>query len=88
MRSTAEPTRSYPASPTSSLADPEHSTRIAIPAETGDHSLTHLNQATLGRDLSTAGDMAAVLDWRLPEPAPTRVPPPCLGYPGSSGDQR
>ena len=46
---------------------------IALAAETGDHPLVHLHQATLGRDLSTAGDMAAVLDWRLPEPAPTHA---------------
>jgi hypothetical protein len=45
---------------------------ITLAAETGEHPLTHLHQAALGRDLSTAGDMAAVLDWRLTEPAPTR----------------
>ena len=36
---------------------------IALAAEIGDHPLVHLDQAALGRDLSTAGDMAAVLDW-------------------------
>ena len=57
---------------------------IALAAETGDHPLTHLHQAALGRDLSTAGDMAAVLDWRLPEPAPsTTVHHHCPGYPES-----
>ena len=49
---------------------------IALAAETGDHPLVHLHQAALGRDLSTAGDMAAVLDWRLPEPAPTHIRSP------------
>ena len=55
---------------------------IALAAETGDHPLAHLHQATLGRDLSTAGDMAAVLDWRLPERAPTDVHPPLPWLPG------
>jgi hypothetical protein len=55
---------------------------IALAAETGDHPLVHLHQATVGRDLSTAGDMAAVLDWRLPEPAPTYVRPPLPWLPG------
>jgi conjugative relaxase-like TrwC/TraI family protein len=49
---------------------------IALAAETGEHPLVHLHQAALGRDLSTAGDMAAVLDWRLPEPAPTHIRSP------------
>ena len=55
---------------------------IALAAETGDHPLVHLHQATLGRDLSTAGDMAAVLDWRLPEPAPSPNRPPLPWLPG------
>jgi conjugative relaxase-like TrwC/TraI family protein len=42
---------------------------LALAAETGEHPLIHLHEAALGRDLSTAQDMAAVLDWRLPEPA-------------------
>src|SRR5215211_1342622 len=42
---------------------------LALAAETGEHPLVHLYEAALGRDLSTAEDMAAVLDWRLPEPA-------------------
>jgi hypothetical protein len=41
----------------------------ALAAETGEHPLLHLHEAALGPDLSTAEDMAAVLDWRLPEPA-------------------
>jgi hypothetical protein len=41
---------------------------LALAAETGEHPLLHLHEVALGRDLSTAGDMAAVLDWRLPEP--------------------
>ena len=55
---------------------------IALAAETGDHPLVHLHQAALGRDLSTAGDMAAVLDWRLPEPAPSTQRPPLPWLPG------
>jgi hypothetical protein len=48
---------------------------LALAAETGEHPLRHMLTAARGRDLSTAGDMAAVLDWRLqaparPEPAP------------------
>jgi conjugative relaxase-like TrwC/TraI family protein len=46
-----------------------------IAAETGQHPLRHLQAAASGRDLRTAGDMAAVLDWRLtaltpPNPGP------------------
>jgi conjugative relaxase-like TrwC/TraI family protein len=44
---------------------------LALAAETGEHPLLHLHAAAAGRELHTAGDMAAVLDWRLPEPAPT-----------------
>jgi hypothetical protein len=44
---------------------------LALAAETGEHPLLHLHAAAAGRQLQTAGDMAAVLDWRLPEPAPT-----------------
>jgi conjugative relaxase-like TrwC/TraI family protein len=42
---------------------------LALAAESGEHPLLHLHEAALGRDLSTAEDLAAVLDWRLPEPA-------------------
>jgi conjugative relaxase-like TrwC/TraI family protein len=38
---------------------------ITLAAETGEHPLRHLQEAGGGRDLSTAGDMAAVLYWRL-----------------------
>jgi conjugative relaxase-like TrwC/TraI family protein len=38
---------------------------IDLAAETGKHPLRHLQEAASGRDLSTAGDMAAVLYWRL-----------------------
>jgi conjugative relaxase-like TrwC/TraI family protein len=54
---------------------------LALAAETGEHPLLHLQTATAGRDLQTAGDMAAVLDWRLPEPAPTD-PGPLPWLPG------
>jgi hypothetical protein len=40
---------------------------LALAAETEQHPLRHLLTAAAGRDLSTAGDMAAVLYWRLPE---------------------
>jgi hypothetical protein len=42
---------------------------LALAAETGEHPLLDLHEAALVRDLSIAEDMAAVLDWRLPEPA-------------------
>jgi conjugative relaxase-like TrwC/TraI family protein len=42
---------------------------ITLAAETGEHPLLHLHTAAAGRELHTAGDIAAVLDWRLPEPA-------------------
>ncbi len=42
---------------------------LALAAETGEHPLLHLQIAAAGRELHTAGDLAAVLDWRLPEPA-------------------
>jgi conjugative relaxase-like TrwC/TraI family protein len=42
---------------------------LALAAETGEHPLRHLQKAAVGRDVQAAGDMAAVLDWRLPEPA-------------------
>jgi hypothetical protein len=38
---------------------------IALAAENGEHSLRYLRAAASGRDLQTAGDMAAVLYWRL-----------------------
>jgi conjugative relaxase-like TrwC/TraI family protein len=52
---------------------------LALAAETGEHPLLHLQTAAAGRELHTAGDLAAVLDWRLPEPAPAdRGPLPWL----------
>jgi hypothetical protein len=54
---------------------------LALAAETGEHPLRHLLTAASGRDLRTAGDMAAVLDWRLQEPAPTE-PGPLPWLPG------
>jgi hypothetical protein len=47
---------------------------IDLAAETGKHPLRHLQEAASGRDLSTAGDMAAVLYWRL-----TALPTPEVG---------
>jgi hypothetical protein len=54
---------------------------IDLAAETGKHPLRHLQEAASGRDLSTAGDMAAVLYWRLPELTPTN-PGPLPWLPG------
>ena len=54
---------------------------LALAAETGEHPLRHLLTAASGRDLRTAGDMAAVLDWRLPALAPTN-PGPLPWLPG------
>jgi hypothetical protein len=54
---------------------------LALAAETGEHPLLHLYEAALERDLSTAEDMAAVLDWRLPEPA-SSDPGPLPWLPG------
>ncbi len=54
---------------------------LALAAESGEHPLLHLQASAAGRELHTAGDMAAVLDWRLPEPAPTD-PGPLPWLPG------
>jgi len=52
---------------------------LALAAETGEHPLRHMLAAASGRDLRTAGDMAAVLDWRLTALTPTiRGPLPWL----------
>jgi hypothetical protein len=48
---------------------------IALAPETGDHPYRHLQEAANGRDLSTANDLAAVLDWRLPDLASQRSGP-------------
>ena len=74
-----QPNRSSDHSPSQSSTKPTSSSRdyrepawptprahlVAIAAETGKHPLRHLLTAATGRDLRTAGDMAAVLDWRL-----------------------
>ena len=54
---------------------------LALAAETGQHPLRHMLTAARGRDLRTAGDMAAVLYWRLPELTPTD-PGPLPWLPG------
>ena len=54
---------------------------LSLAAETGKHPLRHLLTAVSGRDVSTAGDMAAVLYWRLPELTPTN-PGPLPWLPG------
>jgi hypothetical protein len=56
---------------------------LNLAAETGEHPLLHLQTAAAGRELHTAGDMAAVLDLRLPEPAPND-PGPLPWLPGIS----
>ena len=54
---------------------------LALAAETGEHPLRHLLTAARGRDLRTADDMAAVLDWRLTALTPTD-PGPLPWLPG------
>ena len=54
---------------------------LALAAETGEHPLRHMLTAASGRDLETAGDMAAVLYWRLPALTPTN-PGPLPWLPG------
>ena len=54
---------------------------LGLAAETGEHPLLHLATAAAGRELHTAADMAAVLDWRLPEPGATG-PGPLPWLPG------
>ena len=54
---------------------------LALAAETGEHPLLHLQTAASGRDLGTAGDMAAVLHWRLPALTPAN-PGPLPWLPG------
>jgi conjugative relaxase-like TrwC/TraI family protein len=54
---------------------------LALAADTREHPLLHLQTAAAGRELHTAGDMAAVLYWRLPELAPTN-PGPLPWLPG------
>src|SRR5215218_9438517 len=54
---------------------------LDLAAETGKHPLRHMLTAAAARDLRTAGDMAAVLYWRLPELAPTK-PGPLPWLPG------
>jgi conjugative relaxase-like TrwC/TraI family protein len=54
---------------------------LALAAETGKHPLRHLHAAATGRELHAVGDIAAVLDWRLPEPTPTD-PGPLPWLPG------
>jgi conjugative relaxase-like TrwC/TraI family protein len=41
---------------------------LALAADTSEHPLLYLQTAAVGHDLQSAADMAAVLDWRLPEP--------------------
>jgi hypothetical protein len=48
---------------------------FTLAAATGEHPLLQLHAAAAGRELHTAADIAAVLDWRLPEPAPTNQGP-------------
>jgi conjugative relaxase-like TrwC/TraI family protein len=54
---------------------------LGLAAETGEHPLRHMLTAASGRDLETAGDMAAVLYWRLPAFTPTD-PGPLPWLPG------
>ncbi|HKF87362.1 MAG TPA: AAA family ATPase, partial [Propionibacteriaceae bacterium] len=60
---------------------------LAVAAETAEHPLRHMLTAASGRDLRTAGDMAAVLDWRLPALTPTN-PGPLPWLPGIPSTSR
>ena len=48
---------------------------LALAAETEQHPLRYMLTAAAGRELHTAGDMAAVLYWRLPALTPTNSGP-------------
>jgi hypothetical protein len=54
---------------------------LSLAAETGKHPLRHLLTAASGRDVRTADDMAAVLDWRLTALMPNE-PGPLPWLPG------
>jgi conjugative relaxase-like TrwC/TraI family protein len=54
---------------------------LALAAETEQHPFLHMLTAARGRDVGTAGDMAAVLYWRLTALAPTS-PGPLPWLPG------
>jgi hypothetical protein len=54
---------------------------LAVAADIGEHPLRHLRTVASGCDLRTAGDMAAVLDWRLTALTPTD-PGPLPWLPG------
>jgi conjugative relaxase-like TrwC/TraI family protein len=61
---------------------------LGLAAETGEHPLRLMLTAASGRDLETAGDMAAVLYWRLPALTPTNPGPLpwLLGIPSTLQD--
>ena len=70
-QSSTKPTSTSPDSPTEPAWPTLRAHLLALAAETGEHPLRHLLTAASGRDLRTAGDMAAVLYWRLPALTPT-----------------
>ena len=80
-QSSTTPTSTFPDSPPSPPGRPCEPTCSPLAAETGEHPLRHMMTAVSGRDLRTAGDMAAVLYWRLPELAATD-PGPLPWLPG------
>ena len=61
---------------------------LGLAAETGEHPLRLMLTAARGRDLETAGDIAAVLYWRLPALTPTNPGPLTwlLGIPSTLQD--
>ncbi|HEY6682520.1 MAG TPA: hypothetical protein VI030_06085, partial [Propionibacteriaceae bacterium] len=60
---------------------------LTLSTETGEHPLRHLLTAASRRDLGAADDMAAVLDWRLPELTLNPSPLPWLpGIPSTLHD--
>ena len=80
-RRRARPSRPVPARAheRTRLADPP-ANLLGLAAETGEPT-RHMLTAAAARDLSTAGDMAAILHWRLPALAPTN-PGPLPWLPG------
>ena len=56
---------------------------LILLAATGADPLTALHFAASSRELDTADDRAAVLDWRLDDPSTTPAPDHCPGCPAS-----
>ena len=70
-QSSTKPTSTFPDSPPNRPGQPSEPTCWPLRPKLEQHPLRHLLTAASGRDLQTAGDMAAVLYWRLPALTPT-----------------